>query len=57
MKKYILLLITLYISACSNLQNVTDGQIAVKQAESKQVCKRVSVHKNIIKRCRPVIAG
>jgi len=54
MKKYILVLITLYISGCSNLQNATDEQAAVKQADSNQACKRVSVHRNIIKRCLPV---
>jgi PBP1b-binding outer membrane lipoprotein LpoB len=55
MKIYILVLVTILISGCSNLQTSTPEKVIVKQANTNQVCKIISRHRSSIKQCRSLI--
>ena len=56
MKKYILVLLTFFISGCSNLQTSNPEESIVKRADANQVCKKTSRHRSFIKQCRPLIS-
>ncbi|WP_179078328.1 hypothetical protein [Colwellia sp. UCD-KL20] len=56
MKKYTLMLISIYLSGCSNFQYSNDKESVVKQAEVNQVCQKVLRHKSVIKRCRAIVS-
>jgi PBP1b-binding outer membrane lipoprotein LpoB len=64
MKIYIIAFIAIFLSGCAHFQS-TDLQDAsfqstsredsvTQQTDVKQVCKKMSRHKNVIKRCRPL---
>lgn len=53
MKKDILILVTIFISGCSNFQNFNEDTLVTKQSDDNQVCKRVTRHKSVITKCLP----
>jgi len=55
MEKYTLVLISIFVSACSNFQRSDHEESALGQAEKNQVCEKILRHKSVIKRCRPII--
>ncbi len=57
MEKYTLVLISIFISACSNFQHSDHEESAVGQPDKNQVCEKILRHKSVIKRCRPIISS
>jgi protein involved in sex pheromone biosynthesis len=53
MKKYMLILVTIFISGCSNFQNFDEDKLVTKKSDDNQVCKRVTRHKSVITKCLP----
>jgi protein involved in sex pheromone biosynthesis len=53
MKKYMLILVTIFISGCSNFQSFNEDKLVTKQSDDNQVCKRVTRHKSVITKCWP----
>jgi len=54
MKKYTLVLVSIFLSGCSNFERSDLEESVVKQDEVNQVCNKIMRHRSVISRCRPV---
>lgn len=52
MYKYIVVLATIIISGCSNLNNSNFDELSVKRDEPKYVCNKISRPKHVINQCK-----
>ncbi|MBU2972524.1 hypothetical protein KO527_24625 [Pseudoalteromonas sp. C2R02] len=52
MYKYIVVLASIIISGCSNLNNSNFDEFSVRRDESKYVCNKISRPKHVINRCK-----
>jgi protein involved in sex pheromone biosynthesis len=57
MKKQTLVLLAIILSGCSNVQNSNNEESLEKQTNDNKVCKKISRHKSVIKRCIPAASN
>lgn len=54
MRIHILILVTIFISGCSNVQPSSQEESALQQTNTMPICKKIARHKSVFKRCQSV---